>query len=148
MEFLWVLLFYPGITKGCHIILLNFQGCWKLFFSGISKVKVTNLKFRGGVSENYILIPRLVFSVAHLQWGRSWFMYILPKLAGPDQGLIWQWCHRFWARENWHPKKHFPVKNKPVSVTKRPLFTSKLAFYSFLEVFRATKWSKTFVRLI
>ena len=46
------------------------------------------------------------------------------------------------------PKKHFPVKNKPVSVTKRPLFTSKLAFYSFLEVFHTTKWSKMFVRLI
>ena len=35
--------------------------------------------------------------------------------------------HHFWAREDWHPKKHFPVKNKPVSVTKRLLFTSKLA---------------------
>ena len=44
-------------------------------------------------------------------------------------------------------KKHFPVKNKPVSVTKRLLFTSKLAFYSYLEVFRATKWSKNLIFL-
>ena len=30
-------------------------------------------------------------------------------------------------RENWRPKEHFPVKKNPVSVTKRLLFTSKLA---------------------
>ena len=67
-----------------------------------------------------------------------------------NQGLIqprFDSGHRFWARENWRPKKHFPVKNKPVSVTKRPLFTSKLAFYSFLEVFRANKWSKNLIFL-
>ena len=39
------------------------------------------------------------------------------------------------------------MKNKPVSVAKRLLFTSKLAFYSFLEVFQATKWSNNFILL-
>ena len=51
-------------------------------------------------------------------------------------------------QENWCPKKHFPVKNKSVSVTKRLLFTSKLVFYSFLEVFHATKWSKNLIFLL
>ena len=42
-EFPWVLVF----GKGCHTILQNFQGR-NFFFSGISKVKVTNLKIPGG----------------------------------------------------------------------------------------------------
>ena len=36
-----------GISEGCHTILLNFQGL-KLVFSGILRLKVTNLKFPGG----------------------------------------------------------------------------------------------------
>ena len=44
MEFRWVLVFDIGISKGCHTILVNFQG-WKLVFSGIFKGEITNLKF-------------------------------------------------------------------------------------------------------
>ena len=46
-EFSWVLVFDLETSKGCRTILQNFQG-WKLFFSGISKVKVANLKVPGG----------------------------------------------------------------------------------------------------
>ena len=81
-------------------------------------------------------------------------LYILQHILfdgkifpGADLGLIWQRSPFLGARKLM-PKKNFPVKNKPVSVTKRPLFTSELAFYSFVEVFRATKWSEMFVRLI
>ena len=61
VELPWVLVLELGISKGCNTILLNFQG-WNFVFSGISKGKVPNLKFPGGVSENYILNPHcLVF---------------------------------------------------------------------------------------
>ena len=55
-KFPWVLVFDFGISRGCHTNLQNFQG-QKLFFSGISWSKVTNLKFPGGFSEKYILNP-------------------------------------------------------------------------------------------
>ena len=46
VEFPWVLVFGYGTSKGCNIILQNFQG-WSLVFSGISMVKVTKLKIPG-----------------------------------------------------------------------------------------------------
>ena len=55
VEFPWVLIFDLGISKGCHTVLQNYQG-WKLVFSGISKVKVTNLK-----------IPEFLFKKVYLQ---------------------------------------------------------------------------------
>ena len=57
VKFPWVLIFDLGISKECHTILQNFQG-WKLFFSGICKGAVTNLKISGwegrGGSEKYV----------------------------------------------------------------------------------------------
>ena len=44
------MVFDYGSSKGCHTILQNFQG-FKLVFSGISKDKVTNLKFRQWFSK-------------------------------------------------------------------------------------------------
>ena len=56
----WVLVFDLGISKGCHRILLNFQR-WKLFFSEISKGKVTTLNFPGGFQKSISSTPMFVF---------------------------------------------------------------------------------------
>ena len=58
VELPWVLIFD---LKGCNTTLLNFHR-WKLVFSGISRGKMTNLKFPGRhFSENVSWDPSLVF---------------------------------------------------------------------------------------
>ena len=61
-KFPWVLVFDFGISRGCHTNLQNFQG-QKLFFSGISWSKVTNLKFPGAFQKSISsILPVWVFS--------------------------------------------------------------------------------------
>ena len=67
------MVFDYGSSKGCHTILQNFQG-FKLVFSGISKDKVTNLKFQ------------------------QWFSKIVPGLtkklhAFPQLEILHLWCY-------------------------------------------------------
>ena len=56
-----------GISKGCNTILQNFQERSFVFFSRISKGKVTNLKFsRDFFSQKYVLNPSLdFFGITH-----------------------------------------------------------------------------------
>ena len=68
-----------GISDGCHTILPNFLGRWKLVFSRISKGKVTNLKTPKGKQGG----------------GRS-EKYILDTPTHPPPALVWLGCWFFW----------------------------------------------------
>ena len=102
MEFPWVLVFDFGISKGCHTILLNFQG-WKLVFSRISKGKVKNLKFSGSFQKIISSTPLppaclvffwnspiLFFWENFLGHNCKKYVYLLKTCDKMFQGLLFQ----------------------------------------------------------
>ena len=84
VHFLWILVFDFGSSKGCNTILLNFQGC-KLIFSGISKDKVTNLKFRQWFPNIDPCLPRncmLFMVLCYANWKKmSLCIWLFAKFS-------------------------------------------------------------------